>query len=168
MPQPQTFIPVFAMGTVEINPNLAYQKENGRVYYFNGHAMPVFSHSEEDVRSFKMIVSQFCVNGNATQAQIIRAFGIPSITMKRSVKIFRTEGAGGFFVSKSPKRKPRVLTPEVIAEVQKLLDEGATLKEIADKLGLKQNTLEQAIRAGRLKKKSLLQEKCRPQRVGAQ
>lgn len=168
MPQPQTFIPVFAMGTVEINPNLAYQKENGRVYYFNGHAMPVFSHSEEDVRSFKMIVSQFCVNGNATQAQIIRAFGIPSITMKRSVKIFRTEGAGGFFVSKSPKRKPRVLTPEVIAEVQKLLDEGATPKEIADKLGLKQNTLEQAIRAGRLKKKSLLQEKCRPQRVGAQ
>ena len=88
--------------------------------------------------------------------------------MKRSVKIFRTEGAGGFFVSKKPKRKPRVLTLEVIAEVQKLLDEGATPKEIADKLGLKQNTLEQAIRAGRLKKKSLLQEKCRPQRVSAQ
>lgn len=153
MPQPQTFIPIFAMGTVEINPNLAYQKEDGRVYYFNGHAMPVFSHAENDVKSFKMIVSQFCVNGNATQAQIIRTFGIPSITMKRSVKTFRTEGAGGFFVSKSPKRKPRVLTPEVIMEAQKLLDEGFTPKEIAYKLSLKQNTLEQAIRADRLKKK---------------
>lgn len=154
MPHPQTFIPIFATGTVEINPDLAYQKEDGRVYYFNGHAMPVFSHAENDVKSFKMIVSQFCVNGNATQAEIIRAFGIPSITMKRSVKIFRMEGAGGFFISKSPKRKPRVLTPEVIVEVQKLLDEEFTPKEIADKLGLKQNTLEQAIRGGRLKKKS--------------
>lgn len=168
MPQPQTFIPVFATGTVEINPNLAYQKNDGTVYYFNGHAMPVFSHAENDIRSFKMIVSQFCANGSATQAQIVRAFGIPSITMKRSVKIFRLEGVGGFFVSKSPKRKPRVLTPEVILEVQILLNEGTTPKEIADKLGLKQNTLEQAIRAGRLKKKSILPEKCRPQRVVAQ
>ena len=154
MPHPQTFIPIFATGTVEINPDLAYQKEDGRVYYFNGHAMPVFSHAENDIKSFKMIVSQFCANGNATQAEIIRAFGIPSITMKRSVKIFRTEGAGGFFISKSPKRKPRILTPEVIVDVQKLLNEGFTPKKIADKLGLKQNTLEQAIRAGRLKKKS--------------
>jgi len=153
MPQPQTFIPIFATGTVQINSNLAYQKENGRVYYFNGHAMPVFSHAEDDVKTFKMIVSQFCVNGNATQAEIIRTFGIPSITMKRSVKIFRTEGAGGFFIKKSPKRKPRVLTPEVIEEVQKLLDEGLSPREVADKLGLKQNTLEQAIRADRLKKK---------------
>lgn len=153
MPQPQTFIPIFATGTVQINSNLAYQKENGRIYYFNGHAMPVFSHAEDDVKTFKMIVSQFCVNGNATQAEIIRTFGIPSITMKRSVKIFRTEGAGGFFIKKSPKRKPRVLTPEVIEEVQKLLDEGLSPREVADKLGLKQNTLEQAIRADRLKKK---------------
>lgn len=154
MRQPQMFIPIFATGTVHINPYLAYQKEDGRVYYFNGHAMPVFSHAENDVKSFKMIVSQFCVHGNATQAEIIRAFGIPSITMKRAVKTFRTRGPEGFFVRSSPKRKPRVLIPEVITEVQKLLDIGSSPREIADKLGLKQNTLEQAIRAGRLKKKS--------------
>jgi hypothetical protein len=152
MPFPQTFIPIFATGTVQINPNLAYQKEDGRVYYFNGHAMPVFSHAEDDIKSFKMIVSQFCVNGNATQAEIIRAFGLPPITMKRAVKTFRTYGPAGFFTTKNLKRKPRVLTPEVIIEVQKLLDERYSPREIAGKLGLKQNTLEQAIRAGRLKK----------------
>lgn len=124
MPYPQTFIPIFATGNVQINSNLAYQKEDGRVYYFNGHAMPVFSHAADDIKSFKMIVSQFCVNGNATQAEIIRAFGLPPITMKRAVKTFRTYGPGGFFTTKSPRRKPRVLTPEVITEVQKLLDEG--------------------------------------------
>ena len=152
MPHPQMFIPIFATGTVHINANLAYQKEEGRVYYFNGHSMPVFSHAEDDIKSFKMIISQFCVNGNATQAEMIRAFGIPSITIKRAVKTFRTYGPSGFFTSKQPKRKPRVLTPEVINEVQGLLDQGLTPRETADKLGLKKNTLEQAIRAGRLKK----------------
>ena len=154
MPHPQTFIPIFATGTVRINADLAYQKEDGQVFYFNGHKMPVFSHAENDVQSFKMIVSQFCVNGNAKQAEIIRAFGIPGITIKRSVKIFRDRGAAGFFSKNQPKRKPRVLTPDVIKEIQKLLDEGTTPKVVAEKLGLKQNTIEQAIRAGRLKKKS--------------
>ena len=155
MPQPQTFIPVFAEGTTEINRDLAYEKKNGTVFYFNGHALPVFSHSETDIKSFKMIISQFYVNGNATQAELIRAFGIPAITMKRAAKIYRTEGPGGFFINKSPKRKPRVLTPTVIEEVQKLLDSGLSPRDIANQLSLKQNTLEQAIRAGRLKKKSL-------------
>lgn len=153
MSQPQMFIPVFATGTVEINHNLAYQKKDGKVYYFNGHAMPIFSHDEDDIKSFKMIMSQFYVNGHATQAEIIRAFGIPAITIKRSVKLFRERGPGGFFVKNTPKRKPRVLIPEVIAKVQAFLDEGLSTKEIAKKLNLKQNTLDQAIRAGRLKKK---------------
>ena len=153
MPHPQMFIPVFASGTVEINANLAYQKENGRVYYFNGHAIPIFTHEENDVRSFKMIMSQFYVTGIATQAQIIRAFGIPSITMKRAVKTFRTHGPGGFFNSNASKRKPRVLVPEVILKVQALLDKGLTTRQIAEQLDLKQNTLDKAIQAGRLKKK---------------
>ena len=149
---PQTFIPIFATGCVNINKNLAYKKEDGRVYYFNGHQMPIFSHDENDIRSFKFIVSQFCANGNAKQSEIIRAFGIPLITMKRGVKTFRIKGPAGFFVKSQPKRKPRVLIPEVIVEVQGLLDEGYSPREIAEKLGLKQNTLEQAIRSGRLKK----------------
>jgi hypothetical protein len=152
MRQPQTFVPIFASGTIPINQDLAYQKRDGRVYYFNGHALPVFSHAEDDVKSFKMIVSQFYVNGNVTQAEIIRTFGIPPISLKRAVKTFRERGPEGFFVKISPKRKPRVLVPEVILQVQEMLDAGNCPREIAKQLSLKQNTLEQAIRAGRLKK----------------
>lgn len=138
---------------IHINNNLAYKNEEGTIYYFNGHLLPVFSHAENDVKSFKMIISQFCVNGNATQAEIIRAFGIPPISMKRAVKTFRTKGPGGFFSDTKRNPKPRVLTPEVIEIVQKKLDEGLSPREIALQLNLKQNTLEQAIRKGRLKKK---------------
>jgi len=151
---PQMFIPIFALSTVLINNNLAYQKKDGRVYYFNGHKMPIFSHDEHDVKSFKMIISQFCVDGNAKQAEIIKTFGIPSITIKRCVKLYRTRGPSGFFVKIQLKRKPRVFTPEVIEKVQGMLDEGLTPRDISKELGLKQNTIEQAIRKGRLKKKS--------------
>ncbi len=151
---PQLVLPIFAQGVIHINSGLAYKKENGRIYYFNGDEMPVFSHDETDVRSFRMITSQFYVNGNATQAEIIRTFGIPAISMKRAVKIFRTHGPAGFFVSMQPKRKPRVLTPEVINRVQTLLDDGNDVQSISSRLGLKKDTLQKAIREGRLKKKS--------------
>lgn len=155
---PQLVIPIFAEGVVHINSGLAYKKENGRVYYFNGDEMPLFSHDETDMRSFRMITSQFYVNGNATQAQIIKAFGIPSISMKRAVKIFRTHGPSGFYVSLQPRRKPRVLTPEVINNAQTLLNDGDDLQSISDKLELKKDTLHKAIRDGRLKKNSPCQK----------
>ena len=153
---PQAFFPIFPNAVVHINANLAFKKEdNGRVYYFNGHESPLFSHAEDDMQSFKMIISQFYVNGIAKQAELVKAFGIPPITMKRAVKIFREKGPAGFFNSNQPKRKPRVLKPEIIAEAQKLLDEGKDAGIVSLQLGLKKDTVQKAIRDGRLKKKTL-------------
>ncbi len=153
---PEAFIPIFCEGVTHINANLAYKKENGRIYYFNGHEMPVFSHDESDRNSFRMIISQFYVNGNATQSEIIKTFGIPQINIKRAVKTFRERGPAGFFNTLS-RRKPRVLTSEVIEKIQKLLDDGKSPREISNNFGLKQDTLQKAIRDGRLKKKALFQ-----------
>ena len=150
---PQIVIPIFVDGVVHINSGLAYKKETGRVYYFNGHEMPVFSHEETDIQSFRMICSQFYVNGNATQAEIVKAFGVPSISIKRAVKLFRSHGPSGFYTNFQPKRKPRVLTPEVVVEVQKLLDESVDIQKISAQLKLKEGTLQKAVRDGRLKKK---------------
>ena len=148
------FIPLFAEGITHINSSLAYKKKNGRIYYFNGLQMPVFSHDENDIPSFRMIMSQFHVNGHATQAEIVKTFGLPPITLKRAVKIFRMHGPAGFYPRTSkPKRKPRVLTDQVISEVQKRLDEGVNTKKIATEFKLKEDTLQKAIRDGRLKKK---------------
>jgi hypothetical protein len=57
---------------------LAFEKRDGQVTYFNG-SMPVFIHDENDVATFRMITAQFCINGNATQAEISRAFGVTLI-----------------------------------------------------------------------------------------
>jgi hypothetical protein len=41
--------------------------------------------------------SQLVINGNATQAQIARAFGVPLVTVKRYVKLYRHGGAAALF-----------------------------------------------------------------------
>jgi transposase-like protein len=98
-----------------------------------------------------MITAQFCVNGHTLQADIVRAFGIPKISMKRAVKLYRKEGPKGFYKSKKG-RGPSVLTPAVIKKVQQLLDEQEEVADIALKLDIKADTLSKAIRAGRLHK----------------
>lgn len=112
----QMQLPIFPDGVTHITAMLVFSKQDGRVTYFNG-SMPVFVHDEQDIASFRMITAQFCVNGNAKQADIVRAFGVTKISLKRTVKRYREQGPKGFYVS--PKRRgPAVLTPAVLAEAR--------------------------------------------------
>ncbi len=147
---PQMHLPFFPDGVEHITPELAFEKKDGQVTYFNGH-MPVFVHAEHDVRTFRLITAQFCINGNAKQADIARAFGVTLISVKRAVKCYREQGAEGFYVE--PKRRgAAVLTEPVLVQAQALLDEGLVVSEVAERLEVKRDTLAKAIRAGRLHK----------------
>ena len=147
---PQVQFPFFPQGVTHITALLAFSKQEGRVTYFNG-SMPVFVHEEGDLASFRMITAQFCVNGNAKQADIMRAFGVSKISLKRAVKRYRQEGPKGFYMPHK-RRGPAVLRPAVLAEAQQLLDDGLETTEVADRLGVKRDTLSKAVRAGRLHK----------------
>ena len=146
----QIQLPFFPEGVTPITALLAFSKQDGRVTYFNG-SMPVFVHEEADLASFRMITAQFCVNGNAKQADIVRAFGVSKISLKRAVKLYREAGPRGFYTPRK-RRGPAVLTPAVLAKAQQLLDEEWETAEVADRLEIKRDTLSKAVRAGRLHK----------------
>ena len=150
---PQLQLPMFPEGVTHITALLSFIKEDGNITYFNG-SLPVFSHLEEDTQSFRMITAQFCVNGHTQQMQIVRAFGVTKISVKRSVKVYREEGPGGFYKPKK-RRGAAILTPTVIEQVQQLLSEHEEVADIASKLDIKADTLNKAIRAGRLHKSPL-------------
>ena len=133
---------------MNITASLGFTKQDGKVTYFMG-GLPVFIHDEDDLASFRMITAQFCVNGHTKQAEIARAFGIPKITVKRAVKLYRQSGPKGFYASRKT-RGPAVLTETVLIEAQQRLDEGMTKEEVADQLGILRDTLSKAIKAGRL------------------
>ncbi len=132
---------------------LSYQKHEGRVYYFHG-GLPIFFHAEGDIKSFRLFTSQLVVNGSCRQVDIVRAFGISPISMKRWVKVYREEGSAGFF--KQPrKRGSHVLTPEVLKQAQELLSQGVSRSETAKLVNVKLDTLSKAIRSGRLTEPSV-------------
>jgi hypothetical protein len=147
---PQLHLPMFPNGVIHITDQLAVMMKDGAVTYFNGH-MPAFSHAENDISTFRMITSQFCVNGCPKQSDIIRAFGVTSISVKRSVKTYREKGPKGFYAPRAT-RGAAVLVDSVVAEAEELLADGVSEADVAEKLGLKLNTLKKAIRAGRVRR----------------
>jgi len=120
------------------------------VYYFNG-MMPIFSHATAELNAFRLITSQLIVNGVATPKDIVDAFGISSISVKRYVKIYRQEGSGGFFKPRKG-RGSSVLTSEVLVKIQGYLNEGRSVSSICEEMSLKTDTVNKAIRDGRLQR----------------
>ena len=117
--------------------------------YFNGH-LPVFMHAEEDLGAFRLYTSQMIVNGTASQSQIVEAFGVPLVTVKRCVKRLREKGAGAFFQT-AERQAGSKLTPERLLQVQALLDQGRSVPAISQALGVHKSTLHKAIDDGRLR-----------------
>jgi DNA invertase Pin-like site-specific DNA recombinase len=70
--------------------------------------------------------------------------------MKRSVKLYREKGTRGFYAPRVT-RGAAVLNDTVVAEIEELLAGGNNVAEVAEKLKLKRNTLEKAIRAGKIR-----------------
>ena len=88
-------LPIFPPGVTPITSEIAFQCEEGKVCYFNGH-LPVFIHDKKELATFRLFTSQPVINGNAPQAQIARAFGVPLVTVKRYVKLYREGGTEAF------------------------------------------------------------------------
>jgi len=149
---PQSILPLFPSDATAINEVLSFACRDDLVYFFHGN-LPVFSHGKDDKASFRMFTSQLYVNGQCTQMELVRAFGVTKISVLRAVEKYRKGGAEAFFVKNKSERKPRVLTAKVLAQAQGLLDEGLSRSAVAEQLGLKENTLGKAINSGRLSEK---------------
>jgi transposase-like protein len=145
---PQLQLPIFPAGTTLITPEIAFECREGKVTYIYGH-LPVFQHGEGDLAAFRYFTSQLVVNGTVGQADIVRAFHVPKVTVKRYVKRFR-EGSGKDFFTPPRRRSASVLQGEVQEKAQALLEEGQSVPEVAQALGVLPNTLHKAIRGGRL------------------
>jgi len=146
---PQVQLPLFPSGAVRINEELAFERREDQVVYFNGH-LPVFTHRTDDLASFRFFTTQLIVNGTASQGEIVRAFGVPLTTVKRCCRIYRERGAAGFF--KPPvRREGSRLTPERLVEAQRMLDQGVRVPQISAALGILPSTLHKALADGRLR-----------------
>jgi len=98
-----------------------------------------------------MFTSQMIVSGTVKPKEIGKAFGVPMITVKRYVKLYRDQGTKGFYEAKPRHSSASVLTGEVMVRAQRLFDERRSVPEVAEELKVLGNTLHKAIHAGRLR-----------------
>src|SRR5262245_48805031 len=144
----QLQLPVFPQGVTQLSTDLGICCRDGRVTYFYG-TLPVFTHGEKDVKSFRLFTSQLYLEGKVKQADLVKVFGVSAISIKRAVKLYEAAGPGGFWRAR-PRRGPSVLRAEVLKQAQEQLDQGQRLQEVAAQLQVKYDTLRKAVRAGRL------------------
>ncbi len=72
-----------------------------------------------------MFTSQMIVNGTVKPKEIVRAFGVPLITVKRYVKVFRERGTEGFYMAKPRHSSASVLKGEVLRASAAITGRGA-------------------------------------------
>jgi transposase len=123
-------------------------RQDGQWIYFCG-AVPLFQHSENDRRSFRMFTAQLIDLGACRQVDIVRAFGVSKNSVIRSVNKYRGGGVNAFYAPRAA-RGASVLVPEVTVQAQQLLGAGWSRREVAEHLNLKLDTLRKAIQQGRL------------------
>ena len=146
---PQVQLPLFPHGTTAITPELAFERRDEQVVYFNGH-LPVFTHEAKDLASFRLFTTQLIVNGTASQGDIVKAFGVPITTVKRCCKRYRERGAAAFF-QPPDRREGHRLNAQRLAQAQGLLEQQFGVPEISRQLDILTSTLHKAIDDGRLK-----------------
>jgi transposase len=148
---PQMQLPIFPAGVTEINSRVAVEAKDGQVCYVYGH-LPVFQHEESDVQSFRMFTSQMIETGSVKAREIVATFGVPMVTVKRYVKVYRQNGAKGFYETKARHSSASKLKGETLERAQQLLDQGGSVPQVAEEINVLANTIHKAIRAGRLRR----------------
>lgn len=145
----QLILPCIPMGATEINNRVGVFRENDRCTYFLG-SYPVASHKADDNRMFRVVTSQLIESGGCRQVEILRTFGVSKSSIIRSVKKLRQGGVEAFFKQRAVRYGGTIFTSEVLEQAQRLLDEEFSRPEVAEKLGIKYDTLRKAINDGRL------------------
>ena len=144
----QALLPLLPSGATPITDTLSVMNSGQTWTYYSGYS-PIFSHAQDDNRSFKLITSQLICQRSCRQVDITKAFGVAVITVKRAVKKFREGGTAAFFQPRKG-RGGSVFTATILTKAQSMLDEGQTRQKVCQKLNIKLDTLKKAIHSGRL------------------
>lgn len=154
----QRILPLIPAGATPINRQVGVFNEGEHWTYLLG-LYPVYRHRAGDLQAFRLTIAQLADSGACRPSELIDAFGISKSHMMRALRQYRESGLESFFEKGSSwgqghRRRGRVLTAEVLARAQDLLDEGLSHAAAAKELGVAFDTLRRAVWDGRLRGKT--------------
>ena len=147
----QLCLPIFPAKTKMISSCLGVYENDGIVQYI-ANGLPIYSHTLEDVQSFRFITSNFINQGLCKATEVARCFGISVDTVTRYLSKLRTKGESSFFSEEKRKGYCHKIRGKVLSNIQKKLDDGQSVNSIAKAAGLSEGSIRYAIMQGYLKK----------------
>jgi transposase len=145
----QLMLPMIPHGTTVISDLVSVVRGDDRWVYFVG-LYPIYFHSPDDHKMFKLVTSQLIESGACRHSDIIKTFGVSKSSVNRALKKYRQGGIEAFFKKRSGGRCGTVLTPEKLEHAQRLLDAGLTRQNVSEQLEIGKDTVRKAINDGRL------------------
>ncbi len=145
----QTILPLVPKGSTPINSWVSVWSEPSHWTYFLG-THPIYKHPAGNLRLFRLTMAQLIDSGACRACEVIKTFGVSKSSVDRALRCYRTKGLEGFFVRKGSSREGTIMTCEVLAEAQGLLDGKLPKAAVAQTLGVHTDTLRRAVWDGRL------------------
>ncbi len=141
----QSPLPGFPDGAQKIGTWLSILEKEGAVTYLLG-GDNYFSHPSGDKKSERFALTSLMENGHVRARDLEQPpLNIPHRTLMNWKAQYREDGPTSFFRNiEGP--KPRVMTPEKIAECAGLLADGHRASEVARRAGIQESTLRKALK----------------------
>jgi hypothetical protein len=140
----QIFLPGFPEGAQRIGDSLSILEKEGTVTYWVG-TDNYFSHPEGDKVSRRFALASLIENGHVRICDLEEApLCIPHRTLMNWVTQYRQQGPASFYRQKA-RRRPSVMTAEIVAESGRLLADGMNAAQVARQMGIQGSTLRKAV-----------------------
>jgi hypothetical protein len=140
----QRLLPGFPEGAQRVGEMVSVLKKDGQVTYFIGDDN-YFSHPEGDLKSQRFALASLMINGHVRAVDLEKEpLCIPHRTLMHWKRRHVEEGPASFY-RETPPHKPRIMTPEKIAECSQWLGEGHCIAATARHAGIDESTLRKAV-----------------------
>lgn len=149
----QQSIPLLPEGAKLINSHIAYYCDQGEIIFLNS-SSPVYKCSEDDQYGLRLAQGILCSTNVVKPAQLARALGVNRSTVCRNKAIYENGGARALVNDKQTNRSAYKLDGERLQTVQKLLDQGLSLRKAGEAAGVTEGCLRYAIKKGALIRKN--------------
>lgn len=149
----QMQLPIFPVSTKLINASVGFYEQDGLVYYLHNGA-PFYCHSKDNLNAYRFITANLVVNNLCRPSEVASALGVSARNIQRYAKALREKGADWFFQQTQKRGDAHKLTPDKMAQAQRLLDDGTAVASVARQVGVTEGALRYHLKKSTLKKKS--------------
>ena len=143
----QTYIPFLPEGAKPLNNHVALYHHDDKIDFYTASG-PIYSFEESDMYALRLAQGIIVTQTATSTTEIAKALNINRSTVYRNVNRYQQYGPTGLIIDKKSNRKAYKLNGKTKSQVQRLLNQGYSLKAAAKQAGITEGCIRYAIKKG--------------------